>query len=129
MRASWLLLNFRTCSCRDRNGDDDRWGQDVPLVGTGEAFCLVGSVHVSGLVSFLVVGEVLQGRIALLHYGIELEASRFPTFRVEVVVTGDAVKVLMVQKLANDVSIKSLQSFTSPAARFDTLAVRKPLAV
>ncbi|PHJ23013.1 transcription elongation factor [Cystoisospora suis] len=77
----------------------------------------------------VLLGEVLQGRIALLHYGIELEASRFPTFRVEVVVTGDAVKVLMVQKLANDVSIKSLQSFTSPAARFDTLAVRKPLAV
>ncbi|KEP61287.1 UNVERIFIED_CONTAM: transcription elongation factor SPT6 [Hammondia hammondi] len=75
------------------------------------------------------LGEVLHGRVAFLHYGIELERSGFPTYRIEVVVTGDVVKAMVAQNLVSDVSLNAVHTFLSPAARFDGLAVRRPLTV
>ncbi|PFH33943.1 hypothetical protein BESB_070950 [Besnoitia besnoiti] len=75
------------------------------------------------------LGEVLHGRIAFLHYGIELERSGFPTYCVEVVVTGDVVKAMVAQNLVADISLNSVHAYLSPAARFDGLAVRRPLTV
>nr|CEL69631.1 TPA: transcription elongation factor SPT6 [Neospora caninum Liverpool] len=62
------------------------------------------------------LGEVLHGRVAFLHYGIELERSGFPTYRIEVVATGDVVKAMVAQNLVSDVSLNTIHTFLSPAA-------------